>query len=353
MQPAVKQLEQYKQKIEPLLESFFNSKIEKAKLISPASVEMIQLLKEFNLRGGKRIRAAMIFYGYKCFKGNNEGEILKASMSIELAHSFLLIHDDIIDQDSLRRNGPTIHESYRKIFSSSHSAKHFGTSFALLAGDILYSFSNEILASLNIDDSLKLNAIKKLNHVIHQVIYGESLDILSSLNPDFTKAELEKTHYLKTASYTIEGPLHIGALLAGADESQLKVLSNYAVPLGKAFQLQDDILGLYGSEEELGKHIGSDIKEGKRTLLILKALELASKKDSSFILSCLGKKSISEKHIERIRAIVKSTSSLQYSQTIAKSLINESKKAISNSSLRKEGKDFLLGIADYMLERSS
>ncbi|MDP7323264.1 MAG: polyprenyl synthetase family protein [Candidatus Woesearchaeota archaeon] len=334
-----------------MLEQFFNDKIKKAKAIDPSSVEMIELLKEFTLRGGKRIRAALIYYGYRSFKDDNEEEILKASMSIELAHAFLLIHDDIIDQDALRRSGPTIHTSYQNIFKSTKDPKHYGISFAILAGDILYAFANEILTSLNLPEKNKIKAIQIFNHIIHQVLYGESLDILSSIKTNFTSKDLEQVHYLKTATYTIEGPLHIGATLAGASQHHLKDLSKYAIPLGKAFQLQDDILGLFGEEKVLGKPIGSDLREGKKTLLIINALETASPSDQKTIQSILGNQDLTEDQIDKVREIVTKTGSLKISQDLVKQLGKEAKASISNTKLHDRGCEFLLGIADYLAER--
>jgi geranylgeranyl diphosphate synthase type I len=340
---ATTKLKQYKDNIEPILDSFFNDKIAKAKDIDLSSSEMIELLKEFTLRGGKRIRAAYLYYGYKCFKNNKEKEIMKASLAVELIHPFLLIHDDIIDQDDKRRKGPTIHKAYEQIFQNNKDIdpEHYGKSFAIIAGDILYAFANEILTKININ-----------NHAVHNVIYGEALDILSAIKTNFNKQDLEKTHYLKTASYTIEAPLQIGAILAGASEQQLSMLSKYSIPLGKAFQLQDDILGLFGKEEELGKPIGSDLKQGKRTLLILKALETAEEDDKAFILSTLNNQLITKEDINRVKNIVIKTNSLKYSQDTAKKLIQQAKAAITKQNLKPEGKEFLLGIADYMLERN-
>jgi len=229
-------------------------------------------------------------------------------------------------------------------------AYHFGISMAIIAGDILAALGNEILCVLNLKEEYKTSAIARLNNVIHTVIYGEALDILSELKP-VTQKDVEKVHKLKTASYTIEGPLQIGALLAGANNEQLKTLSDYAIPLGVAFQIQDDILGMFGDEQKVGKPCDSDLKEGKQTLLILKALEKASQEQKDIIKSALGNPDITKEQLEQVRQIIKDTGSLQYSQDLAKQLIEKAKSIIMNSDFQQQGKDFLIGIADYMLER--
>ncbi|MEE9525651.1 MAG: polyprenyl synthetase family protein [Candidatus Woesearchaeota archaeon] len=347
-------LKDYKQLVDHEIEKFFNKKIRKAQRIDESSVELLEFLKDF-CSGGKRIRAAMLYYGYRCFKNNNVHEAIKASMSIELIHSYLLIHDDIIDNDNKRRGGPTVHYAYQKLAQKRYKnkdAKHFGISFAIIAGDILCAFANEILTKLDLKEKYKTGAIRKLNHIIHQAVYGEALDILSSYKHKLTPADVEKIHHLKTAAYTFEGPMHMGAVLARANKKQLRIMSKYGVPLGKAFQIQDDILGLFGDETTTGKPADSDLKEGKKTLLIVKALESADEKQKQIIKSALGNQNLTTKQLEQVRNIVKQTGSLEYCQNLAKSLIKQARSAIKKSRFKREGKKFLLGeIADYMLER--
>jgi geranylgeranyl diphosphate synthase type I len=158
-------------------------------------------------------------------------------------------------------------------------------------------------------------------------------------------------HTLKTAHYTVAGPLQLGAILAGASEEDLKALNDYGIPLGKAFQIQDDILGLFGSEEKFGKPTDSDLKEGKRTLLILKALEKCSPEEKEKIEGALGNQELSAEAAEEVRAIIKATGSLDYSRKLAGELIEQAKQSISQSNFKAEAKEFLLGIADYMLKR--
>lgn len=351
--PIENPLNKCKSAVEKELTIFFNKKLAESEKISPESKQIVELLKDYSLRGGKRIRAALVYYGYKCFSNKNIKEIIKASAAMELIQSYLLVHDDIIDRDDLRRNGPTIHKSYKDIFKKiypSSDSVHLGNSMAILAGDLASSFANELINDIDIKEKYKAKASKKMNKVVKTVIFGELLDIISALRP-VTKIEIEKIHRFKTASYTIEGPLHIGALLAGAKNKDLKVLSGYAVPLGEAFQLQDDILGLYGNEKQLGKPIGSDLREGKYTLLILKALEKATKLQKEKIKKALGSQKLTKKQLDGIRKIVKQTGSLKYSQYLVQKLVSQSKKSIKGSRFNKEAKQFLLELADYMLKR--
>ncbi|MBW2993114.1 polyprenyl synthetase family protein, partial [Candidatus Woesearchaeota archaeon] len=304
---AIKQLENLKQKIDRELRLFFEKRITEAAKIDVSAKEMMEFLRDYSLRGGKRIRVAMIYYGYRCFRKNKEKELLKAAICMELIQSSFLIHDDIIDCDDLRRGGLTLHKSYEKKYKN----KHFGESMAIIAGDLILTLANQTLAYSDFNKKDKLKAISKLNQVIHKVIYGQALDILSGIKKSMNEKDVLNIHYLKTASYTVEGPLHIGALLAGAKQKDLDVLSEYAVRIGKAFQIQDDILGLFADAKKLGKPIGSDIKQGKKTLLILRALENGTKAQKAFIKKHLGNEKIKKKDIEKFRKIIKDTGALE------------------------------------------
>jgi len=143
----------------------------------------------------------------------------------------------------------------------------------------------------------------------------------------------------------------MGAIAAGASDEQLKILSAYAIPLGMAFQIKDDILGMFGSEVKLGKPADSDIKEGKKTLLISKAIENSNKEQMEFIKNALGNKNITEKELIKLREIIKQTGSLSYSDNLAEKLVKKAKDAIENSGLNKGGKEFLFDIADYIIKR--
>jgi geranylgeranyl diphosphate synthase type I len=315
---------------------------------------MMNILKDFTLRGGKRLRAALVYYGYRCFSGEANDAIWDVALSIELVQSFLLIHDDIIDEDSTRRGGPTIHQWYQDLHVERYARRdprHFGESLAIICGDIALALANEILGNMLFDDRLKCETIVAMNRMIHKVVYGECLDILSEVEDETTEEEILMMYRLKAAAYTIEGPLHMGAIMGGATKKDLKRLSDYAIPIGEAFQIQDDILGMFGDEKKLGKPVGSDIREGKKTFLILRALEKGSQTKRQFIKNMLGNKHLKEKDLDKLRKIVVESGSLDYARALARRLIEDARRAIRNYRVRKEGKEFLLGIIDFILKR--
>ena len=341
----MEKLKEYRKRIDRVLEEFFSKKLKEVK--KKEYREIIEALRDFT-EGGKRIRAALLYQGYACFKEGNE-EVIKLSAVMELLQSFLLIHDDIIDRDSLRRGKLTIHKRFEEEVESGKaiSKEHFGISMALLVGDLASSFMIEFISKSNFDAETKIKAIAVLHAFLQKTIYGQVLDAHTQIR-ELPEEDLAEIVYLKTTSYTIEGPLHIGAVLAGANEEELVKLSKMAIPLGRAFQIQDDILGIYGDEKRLGKPIGSDIKEGKRTLLWNKAMKLSAEKD--FLENVLGK-NISLEDLQRTREIIKKCGALDFCKQIVKSSVEEGKEKIRQTKIREEAKSFLLEMAEFLENR--
>jgi len=347
-------LEEYQKKIDKEISSFMEKKVNKGKQIAPECGEMAQLLKEYAERPGKRIRPVLVVFGYKACGGKDEKEILKASISIELIHAYLLIHDDIMDRSDTRRGLPSFHKQYEKIYSDRFKGikvSQVAESTAVIAGDIIEAFAGDALTETGFEAGKKVEFIKKLNSINANTGYGQLLDTMLEIKESASEKDIELTHLLKTAKYTIEGPLQLGAILAGASKQQLKELGSYAVPVGKAFQIQDDVIGLFGSEEKIGKPVDSDLKEGKKTHLVIKALEKGSKEQKQKLAGALGNKELSVKEFEEAREIIRETGALDYTKEKAKKYAEQGLKVLEKSSFTKEGKEFLEGMARYIYER--
>jgi len=344
----------YKNLINSRLETFFNKKIEEGSKISNDIREIIINAKEYTMRGGKRLRPIFLIYGYKCLTDININAIIDVSISVELMQSYLLIHDDIIDEDELRRGKPTFHTIYKNMcehkFGKNKSSR-FGENIAILTGDLLEAYGEEILANAPFRSERIKKALIKYAEIVKNVNYGQILDVISEMKKKVTEEDILLIHKLKTASYTIEGPLHIGAILGGANDADLQVLSRYAIPLGLAFQIRDDILGLFGSEEKIGKPVGSDLREGKKTLLVLYALKRAEEEEKRYINQALEKDEITMEEINHIRDIVIKTGSLDHSLKLIKKYTREAIENIKNSDFRDEAKEFLIAVADYIGKR--
>jgi geranylgeranyl diphosphate synthase type I len=342
-----KEIKILQREIDTRLEKFFKEKIKEIRKISPLLREVTNNCGEFILKGGKRIRPILFYYGYLAAGGRNKKAILDASISIEIIHNYLLIHDDIIDRDELRRGKPTFHQKYKEIYQN----EHLGISAGIVTGDLASIFGYEILAKSNFSDFLKVKAINNLNQILIDVGAGQILDTFLGIDHQLSQDEIFKILEYKTARYTIEGPLYLGAILAGANEKILKQISQFAIPLGIAFQIQDDILGMFGNEKKLGKPVGSDLKEGKQTLLIFKARKLANKKEKQTIEQALGNPKLTKKQLEKVREIIIKTSSLDFAKNLAKKLVSQSKSIIKKSNFPTNFKEFLIKLADFIIER--
>jgi len=361
-------LVELRDKIEKELNEFFDNKIEQAKNQKKPEefLEMVKNLKRFTLSGGKRIRPILFYYGYLVAGGKKEKDIFEASISIELIHSYLLIHDDIIDEDDFRRHKLSMHciyekkykdesgNNYRKRYFNSlnkNGTKHFGVSMAIVTGDLASSLGYEILNHSNFSDDLKIKAIKKLNRIVSSTITGEVMDVVLASRLDASLNDVVRMQEYKTAKYTIEGPLHLGAILAGADESFLKSISKFAIPLGIAFQIRDDIVGVFESEKKTGKSVGADIKEGKKTLLLIKAFERADKEQLKILSESFGNKNINLNEINAVREIIKKTGSLEYSLEKIDNLVKLSKTHLEKMKISGNDKECLLELADFIAKR--
>ncbi len=338
------------------LERFFENKKnqikEKESLVD--ILEMTEYLKKFVLNYGKRIRPALFYCGYAVSGGKKKKEILEAAISVELIHSYLLIHDDIIDKDDFRHKDLSMHKRYEKKFDQDpgiKSPKHYGTSMAIIAGDLASSFGYEILTNSDFPIDLKLKAVGKMNQIIADTISGEAMDVILCIKEDFDIESITEMQIYKTAKYTMEGPLHLGAIIAGASEKFLKSLSEFSIPLGIAFQVQDDIIGIFGDEKTIGKPVGADIREGKKTLLTAKAIENADEEQKKFLNRTLGKNDVSIDEINKVREIIVSTGSLEFSQKKAIDLIEQSKENLENMKIKEKYKQFLRDLGDFTIKR--
>lgn len=332
---------EYKKVIDAALVSFFK------KWKTPKTARIIfDNIKEFVLRDGKRIRPTLLLLSYEGYKKNKDYDLqaMQLAVSLELLHAFFLIHDDVMDQSDLRRGLPTFHKS---LCMDSKTAE----SVAICAGDILFSCSCEVFFNTALPESFMVNLRKHFFAAIMQTGAGQAQDVMqSSLQlSKISEAQLLETTRIKTSLYTIHTPLVLGAMLAGAPLEEYAKLTTLSNALGVAFQLQDDVLGLFGDEKVTGKSIMSDIMEGKKTLLIKRAWQMSSAK--SFIVSSLGNKDLSKKDILQLQKEVKSSGALDSVEQEIQTLTNTSQSVLRQLSLKNQQKDAFRQIMDALVKR--
>lgn len=347
-------LSDFKKKIDVEIEKYLDQVIQETTKIDKDMAGALRHAKKIVMSGGKRARPAFMHYGYLAAGGKETEKMIKTSVSIELVHLFLLIHDDIIDKDGKRHGIITTHDYYKKIgknFIKNTDPGHFGVSMAIIIGDMIGALGNQIIFNSGFNPKLIIEALSKLQGIISMTVVGESKDIHIENKGKATTKEILKMYEYKTAKYTFEGPLHLGAILAGADNKFLKKLSDYAIPAGIAFQIQDDILGVIGDEKKTGKPVGSDVRRGKYTILVAKAFERSNAKQKNILKNTLGKKDLTREDLDNFRNVIRETGSLDYAKNLSHELVLKAKRELQKIKINPEAKIFLNDIADYMIER--
>ena len=354
---VVKKLEELKKSINPEIEKYFARIIKETEKVDKNITEAIKHVRKIILSGGKRARAAFMYYGYLAAGGKELEEIIKTSISIELIHAFLLIHDDIIDQDEKRHGVTTVHKYYAKLsrkFLKNRNPEHFGNSMGIIIGDMVGALGNQVLFESKFDSKSVIKALSKLQSIVSLTVVGQTEDVFMENKGKATEKEILQMYENKTARYTVEGPLHLGAILGGANDKLLKALSEYSIPIGIAFQIQDDILGIFGNEEKMGKSVGSDVRQGKQTILVAKAYEKADSKQKKILNKTLGNRDLTLKEFGEFKKIIVETGSLEYAKNLAMKLVVKGKNTLSggNVKIKKETREFLLEIGNYIINRN-
>lgn len=283
--------------------------------------------------GGKRLRPFLVIKSCELVGGNFEKAIFAAA-AVELLHNFTLIHDDIMDNDVLRRGIPTVHTLW-------------GTSMGILAGDLLFAKAFQVLlSSPNINYDCLIKAAKIMADATVTISEGQSLDMAFEAKIDVSEEEYLTMVYKKTGAL-FKACAEIGGLIGGGDEITIELLGKYGSNLGIGFQIFDDYLGVFSKEEILGKPIGSDIREKKKTLIVIKALSSRLRED---VLRILGKKNISDQEIRKLIDGIKQESIDEYVLNKAKSFIKIAIDSISKFP-ESEAKQDLIELANYAISR--
>jgi len=354
---ATEFLKEYSEQTETILDDLFTQLGEDASPIDPFVVEANQRLRQF-LRGGKKHRGALCVLAYEVFGKGRGQEILKASLAIEITHAAMLIHDDFMDQDELRRNQPTIHRQFEQYHiekirrsSATDSPHHFGISQAVNLGDVAIYLAQEVLSEVKFSEPTKATAMNILANTIRKTAYGQVIDILYENKEDITVDDVLRVHSYKTANYSATLSLQIGATLAGVNSVVVDDLQKYGYPAGLAFQIRDDEIGLFQDQGTIGKPSGSDVRQNKNTILKIKALEKASPEDRKFLLKAYGNKDLTTKELERVREITKETGAYDFSHELGRGQVEKAREYVPQITTNPTHQSLLRDIADFMIER--
>jgi geranylgeranyl diphosphate synthase type I len=333
--PFLALLPRVKEELDARLEAFFDERLRAVAAQGAEVTAMLAPLMRLGLRGGKRIRPALLYLGYRVASPRGPDEVaLQAGLVLELLHTYLLVHDDWMDGDALRRGGATVHAELSRRFGDAH----LGAAGAVLAGDFAVGLAAEVLASVPIPSDRVGAVLACYGRMQVDVVAGQVLDVLGRGD------DPELTYALKTGSYTVRGPLLMGAELGRAKPSVLRALDQFAMPAGIAFQLADDLLSAYGTTATTGKSRGNDLRAGKRTPLVLAGLVRAKGADLRLLKQVLGKKNASEAAVGKVLELLEAVGARRQVETRIEELVASALDGLGKA-IPREGRALLEGAA--------
>lgn len=343
----------YRRRIQPMLSSFFDDRHEEIAENVPQLLPLFRLLADYAASPGKCVRGFLVTVGYAMIRGRVPGSVYRLSLLAELIHASLLIHDDIIDRDETRRGIPTLHTKIARLRKGADSV-HYGNSQALLLGSILGIWAREHVLASPFAPNRKMQVLERVERLMAETHYGQMLDVQLARGSDASPADVLKVYMLKTAAYTFEAPLHIGAMLAGASKKQLAQLSEIALPIGVAFQIQDDILGMFGSAKEIGKPVTSDLAEGKQTILVALARTMLPARSRKRLETLLRTGTASRKDLSDARHLLVECGAKSEAEALARILADSGIQQLTKSGLFDiTGKRLLASLARFSIRRNT
>ncbi|WP_323961465.1 polyprenyl synthetase family protein [Arthrobacter sp. JZ12] len=329
--------------------------------VSPDSAVLVDSIERLTA-GGKKLRPLLCYWGWRGAGGTaGDDGIVTAGLSLELFQAAALMHDDIIDRSDFRRGAPSVHKQFEKLHADGGwhlDGQRFGSAAAILAGDLCLSISEEAFAAIAAPIPALQSARSIFNRMRTEVMAGQYLDLLEeAVGPDRRPADAVERALgivrFKSAKYSVEHPLCIGGALAGADPALLASYSAFALPLGEAFQLRDDLLGVYGDPAVTGKPAGDDLREGKRTVLIAKALQASHRDESRALNAGLGKAGLTDDEVNHLRDIIDRSGAREEVEALIAELARSSHTALETLSVDPLSREALTALAEATVSRVS
>jgi len=330
-------------RIEQRLAEWLDSRLDDARSRG-ADVEAVATsVRQLALRGGKRLRAALVAAAYEACGGQGGAEcVVDAGVALELLQTYLLVHDDWMDGDDVRRGGPSVPAMMRARFDETRA-----DSMAILAGDLAAAWSRRAILQVPVSQDRLVLAAAELARVEEEVVEGQVLDVGGHARD---AKELETMHRLKASSYTVRGPIVVGARLAGATDGQVSGLTDFGDPLGVAFQLRDDLLGVFGSEEAMGKPAGSDLRAGKRTAVVIEAVSEGLTQELGRV---LGRRDAPAQDVQVATALLESSGVRARIEDRIAALVGEANAALQRTELTVAGRALLASAAHALTNRQA
>ena len=293
--------------VDATLAAFLAERVADLRTLDPALGPVGQAVEGLVNAGGKRLRPAFVYWGYRATGAAHDPAVYDPAAAVELLHTFALIHDDIMDRSVERRGSPAVHTALAAAHATEQLAGDgdwFGVGGGILAGDLAFVWADWLFDEADLDPVALARARRVFTTLRVEVMAGQYLDLRLAGHRSASEADARRVALLKSGRYTVTRPLELGAALGGADAARTAALGVYGDALGLAFQLRDDVLGMFGDPSATGKGAIEDLREGKRTVLVLRALELADPAGRRLLEAALGTPDLDEDDAARARQVI-------------------------------------------------
>ena len=349
-------MDRFRQELDTELEGWIAERRRETAARAPEAVILMDRLEALLRAGGKRLRPAIVTFGFLACGGESAARVRPAALATELLHAYLLVHDDIMDHADTRRGQPAAHAFFRDRYQDLYGrdgtqAQHYGIAMAILMGDLAQTYAMELFASCQADPAQDLLLRQTFFAMCREVVDGQFLEMQMGLGGDPGEEDLRRVLRLKSGLYSVERPVQLGAILAHADQRTFEALSRYGQAVGEAFQLQDDLLGVFGDPAATGKPVGGDLLEGKFTFIIHRGLAQASEEQARHLRGVLGNPSATPEAIAEAVHILRQGGAEGAVREMIEKRSEEARGILASLDLAPAGKAFLLGLVGYLEER--
>ncbi len=347
MNPSPLDRDDLRRRVQTALNTFVAGQLPLMDAISEELCPLTDALTEL-IAGGKRLRPAFCYWGFRGAGGVDGEGIVVAAAALELLQACALIHDDVMDGSDTRRGLPAVHRRFASLHRGESwvgDPESFGVGAAVLLGDLCLAWSDEMLAGSGLPIDRLRSGHRVYDGMRTELMGGQYLDLLEQARGGGSVARALRVARFKSAKYTIEKPLHLGAVLAGGSQALLAGYSGYGLPLGEAFQLRDDVLGVFGDPAVTGKPAGDDLREGKRTALIAMALEQADGAQAAVVRRHLGDPHLSPTGVDSLRQVIEDTGARDRIEALIDTLMDDSLAALRAAPVDEQARDVLAALA--------
>jgi geranylgeranyl diphosphate synthase, type I len=349
------------ERIDAELTAFLAERTAQLAEISPDLGVLSQAFPAAVLNGGKRLRPTFAYWGWRCVQpadAPGEAELIRAAAGLELLHACALVHDDVMDSSDTRRGQPAAHVRFGEVHREQAwlgNGQGFGTAGAILLGDLLLSWSEELFTTAigSLPRDRARSATVEFDRMRTEVVAGQFLDMLAQARGAFDPDEALRVIEFKTSKYTVQRPLLLGAAAAGSTPELASVLSDYGLLIGEAFQLRDDLLGVFGDPSQTGKPAGDDLREGKRTLLVALAFQAADPARRRLLQAGIGDPALTGAGVAELREVLEQTGAHELVEQRIIERAEEAARRLDGASLQPVAAQALLELAQAAAHRTS